>query len=427
MSKITGEIALYDCDKYDYYASVFSGLVAGMIDVLFVGAPGQSSLGNFTDEQTDNVVKKFASMCGWDPKKGKEDSIASAIGFLEKKFPVNYDMPYANFKEHGFTMAAKNHHIKSLAHCPDPIGLFFSIIDQFAGTATFISNGQIISVRTETQELQGGNFIAKLFCGFANWIGHIMSDVAGSSGGRGNSGRGSGVPIPFFEVFLLFDFGSFQVGKDRQTFAEVMTRVFQDGYDLRFGAAMAIPVLLNELFLRAFWAIKRHFYHELEWKKCIPSLKYKSLNKMLLIGNAGLCLVDTIDAGIRSGGNIVTFILRLNIVAWGRLIYLIFKYLTLSRAKIEYERKHIENMRIIKEIETRTEELRLELKQFLEEQQLIIDNNLKIATLAIAADDVDTTGAALNNIAQLFGAELQFTNFKEFDEFMLNPDTVFEL
>ncbi len=427
MSKITGEIALYDCDKYDYYASVFSGLVAGMIDVLFVGAPGQSSLGNFTDEQTDNVVKKFASMCGWDPKKEKEDSIASAIGFLEKKFPVNYDMPYANFKEHGFTMAAKNHHIKSLAHCPDPIGLFFSIIDQFAGTATFISNGQIISVRTETQELQGGNFIAKLFCGFANWIGHIMSDAAGSSGGRGNSGRGSGVPIPFFEVFLLFDFGSFQVGKDRQTFAEVMTRVFQDGYDLRFGAAMAIPVVLNELFLRAFWAIKRHFYHELEWKKCIPSLKYKSLNKMLLIGNAGLCLVDTIDAGIRSGGNIVTFILRLNIVAWGRLIYLIFKYLTLSRAKIEYERKHIENMRIIKEIETRTEELRLELKQFLEEQQLIIDNNLKIATLAIAADDVDTTGAALNNIAQLFGAELQFTNFKEFDEFMLNPDTVFEL
>lgn len=427
MSKITGEIALYDCDKYDYYASVFSGLVAGMIDVLFVGAPGQSSLGNFTDEQTDNVVKKFASMCGWDPKKEKEDSIASAIGFLEKKFPVNYDMPYANFKEHGFTMAAKNHHIKSLAHCPDPIGLFFSIIDQFAGTATFISNGQIISVRTETQELQGGNFIAKLFCGFANWIGHIMSDAAGSSGGRGNSGRGSGVPIPFFEVFLLFDFGSFQVGKDRQTFAEVMTRVFQDGYDLRFGAAMAIPVVLNELFLRAFWAIKRHFYHELEWKKCIPSLKYKSLNKMLLIGNAGLCLVDTIDAGIRSGGNIVTFILRLNIVAWGRLIYLIFKYLTLSRAKIEYERKHIENMRIIKEIETRTEELRLELKQFLEEQQLIIDNNLKIATLAIAADDVDTTGAALNNIAQLFGAELQFTNFKEFDEFMLNHDTVFEL
>lgn len=427
MSKITGEIALYDCDKYDYYASVFSGLVAGMIDVLFVGAPGQSSLGNFTDEQTDNVVKKFASMCGWDPKKEKEDSIASAIGFLEKKFPVNYDMPYANFKEHGFTMAAKNHHIKSLAHCPDPIGLFFSIIDQFAGTATFISNGQIISVRTETQELQGGNFIAKLFCGFANWIGHIMSDAAGSSGGRGNSGRGSGVPIPFFEVFLLFNFGSFQVGKDRQTFAEVMTRVFQDGYDLRFGAAMAIPVVLNELFLRAFWAIKRHFYHELEWKKCIPSLKYKSLNKMLLIGNAGLCLVDTIDAGIRSGGNIVTFILRLNIVAWGRLIYLIFKYLTLSRAKIEYERKHIENMRIIKEIETRTEELRLELKQFLEEQQLIIDNNLKIATLAIAADDVDTTGAALNNIAQLFGAELQFTNFKEFDEFMLNPDTVFEL
>lgn len=64
MSKITGEIALYDCDKYDYYASVFSGLVAGMIDVLFVGAPGQSSLGNFTDEQTDNVVKNLLVCAG---------------------------------------------------------------------------------------------------------------------------------------------------------------------------------------------------------------------------------------------------------------------------------------------------------------------------------------------------------------------------
>lgn len=432
MAKLTGEAALYDCDKWDYIAAVASGVLSGAIEVCCVGAPGDSKLGNFTDAQTDNIVKKFASMCGWKPRAGNEDNIASAIGFLEKKFPVNYDMQSANFTEYGFNMAAKNHHVKSLAHSPDIIGLFFSIVDQFYNTGTFISDGKIHVLRSKNFELQGDGFIAKVFCGFCNWFGHIMSDIAGSSGGRGSSsgGRGSGIPLPFYNMFLGFDFGKFQIGKDRQTFAEVMTRVFQEGYDLRFGAAMSIPVIFNELFLRAIWAIKRHFYHELPWKDCMPSLKNPGLNKMLLLGNAGLCLIDGVHAGVKSyekGGNVVTFVLNLNLIAWGRLVYLAFKYLTISKTKLEYERKHIENEKIIKEIEEKTKELKLEITEFLQEQRIIIDSNLELATIAIANDNVDDIGAALNNIAQLFGHELQFTTFEEFDDFMLDPNTELEL
>ena len=62
-------------------------------------------------------------------------------------------------------------------------------------------------IQTETFELQGGNFSAKLFCGVANWFGHIMSDIAGSSGSQG---RGSGLAIPFFELFQMCTFGEFQ-------------------------------------------------------------------------------------------------------------------------------------------------------------------------------------------------------------------------
>lgn len=436
MSKIVGEAALYECDKYDYYVSAISGLLSGVIDILFVGAPGRSALGNFTDKQTDEVVKKIAKFVGWEPSIEQSDNVKSAIGFLERKFTVGYDQATANFKEAGFNMSMKNHHLKSLAHSPDPIGWFFSILDQFNDTSTFISDGKFITLRGTGNgrdlewldeyvgEFLGHTFVAKLIAGTLNWLGHLASDVAGSSGAQG---RGSGLPLPFFWVFELCNFGKFTIGKDKQTLCELMTRVFQEGYDLRFGAATAIPVLINEIFVRFFWTLKRHYYNEIEWKKCWPKLENYSLHKMLLVSNATLCLADGIDAAIRSGGNALAFVLRLNIVAWGRLIYLIFKFLTISKARIEYERKHIENMQLIKAIEKRTEELRLEIKQFLEQQQLIIDNNLKIAALAIAANDVDVTGSALNNIAQLFGAELQFTNFNEFDEFMLDPETVLEL
>lgn len=82
----------------------------------------------------------------------------------------------------------------SLAHSPDIIGLFFSILNQFTSTASFVANGRLVTVATDTFELQGGNFIMKIMCGIANWFGHLMSDVAGSSGSHG---RGTGIVMPF--------------------------------------------------------------------------------------------------------------------------------------------------------------------------------------------------------------------------------------
>ena len=39
---------------------------------------------------------------------------------------------------------------------------------------------------------------------------------------------------------------------------------------------------------------------------------------MLLVGHGCLCLVDAADAAIRSWGNLMGFMLHLNVVAWGR-------------------------------------------------------------------------------------------------------------
>lgn len=170
------------CDKYDYLIAAFCGAVAGLVDVVFVGAPGLSKLGKMTDAATDDMVRKFAKMVGWDPTVGNESNVGSAIGYLERRYRVNYENASTKSVGGQFQMSTKNHHYKSLAHCPDIIGLFFSILDQFTNTASFLSDGKLIRVDTSGRnfELQGGNFVAKLFCGFCNWFGHIMSDIAGS-------------------------------------------------------------------------------------------------------------------------------------------------------------------------------------------------------------------------------------------------------
>lgn len=310
------------CDKYDYLIAVGCGVIAGIIDIFLVGAPGDSKLQNWTDAQVDKTVMLFAKTCGWSPKIGKENNVASAIGFLEKKFPVNYDQRHTGDVGNLFNMSTKNHHMKSLGHSPDIIGLFFSILNQFTSTSSFIHNGQLITIKTKNFELQGHNFISKLFCGVANWFGHIMSDIAGSSGA---SKRGSGVVIPFYELFQLCDFGSFQIGENKNTLATVATKVFQEGYDARFGITMAIPVVMCDLTIKLTWAIKHYFYHKRPLVECIPTKKHDDLRIMLIIGNGALCLMDGADAAIRSGGNWINFFLRLNIIAWFRLVLLVFR------------------------------------------------------------------------------------------------------
>lgn len=307
------------CDKYDYMIASTCGLIGGLVDVFFVGIPGKGSLSKWADNQTDNAVQRFAKLIGWKGpgKEGKET--ASAIGFLEKKFKVNYDHGTSHDTDGAVkNMSLSNHHVKSLGHSPDLVGLFFSILDQFCNTAHFVDKGNLITINTETFELSGSNVVSKIFSGFMNWLGHLFSDMAGSSGGRGkvDAGRGSGIPIPFYSLLQFINVGSF--GQHRQTFSTIAVKVFESGYDMRHGLAMAVPVLITELLTRMMWVIKRRFYHDQEWRDCVPSGNNPELRRMLLIGHGTLCLVDTTDAALRSGGNIVAFMVRSNLIAWTR-------------------------------------------------------------------------------------------------------------
>ena len=323
-----------ECDAFDYALAAASGVLCGLVDILFVKTPHEGAIGDVADDYFDESIKKLVKKIdSKSSKKVYDRKIQSAIQFLEDKASVAYDQKTTQeISKHlsdGFTdtiehLSAKNHHAKSLSHYPDIIGLIASICNQFTNTSTFLDNSKggitIVNGTGNNIELQGDTVPAKIFSGFINWYLHCASDIAGSNGTRGNGGIGMGLPIPFTEFFQFCNFGKFTNEKGQyQTFATVMTKVYEEGYDKRHGAATTIPVILNILLIRAIFVIKQHFYNNIDWSNLISLKTDPSLTRMITVGDGALCLMDLSEAVITSWGNWVVFFSHLNISAWSKL------------------------------------------------------------------------------------------------------------
>lgn len=253
----------------------------------------------------------------------------------------------------------------------------------------------------------------------ANWFGHIMSDVAGSSG---SVNRGTGIVIPFYELFGLCDFGEFQVDNDRNTLAVVATKVFQNGYDARFGLTMAIPVVLCDLLIKLIWALKHYFYHKRPINECIPNKRHDDLRVMLIMGNGTLCLLDGADAAFKSGGNCVEFMLRLNLIAWFRLAILVLKEICI-RVGISFpmQRQLEAFIRINEAVTQYLHELeQIDIERFIKETETY---NTFVAALDTSRDE-NTLNKFLVEQYVKFGIHKPYEG--DFDKFMNNPDSVLE-
>ncbi len=328
-----------DCDKLDYILAASSGALCGIIDCFLIGKPGESFFNEITDDWFADRTMDFAKLCH--PENKKFETLDSALRFLEEKFKVPYDQ--TGISDTGktiFGLNAKNHHFKSLAHNPSLLGLFFSILNQFSNTSHFITDSQLISLQNANNEweLQGKNVSSKLYCGFTNWIGHLISDVSGSSSSARARNRGMGIPSPLWtwsnDIIAIKAKLGLNTTETDKIINELALKIFEKGYDTRFQAAQSIPVFLNELIIRLIYSIRRLFkYYEettktersfsLMWKKCEP-FSNSTVKRMLTVAHGTFCLLDIGDAAMRSfvvgGGsfNVVEFILRLNIVGVGR-------------------------------------------------------------------------------------------------------------
>lgn len=82
-AKIIAQQGAKSCDKYDYLIATGCGVVAGLVDSFFVGMPGESKLGGWTDAQVDKAVMGFGKICGWNPRAEKKKAFPVLLVFLK--------------------------------------------------------------------------------------------------------------------------------------------------------------------------------------------------------------------------------------------------------------------------------------------------------------------------------------------------------
>ncbi len=326
-------------DKIDVTISIASGALTALIVDTFI--VGDISLINAKTEGEKRVNEFVVNIAKHLDKDGKVTDITSAVRFLEDKYPIPADSVTKSFG------GGTHHHLYDFSHHPTPIGWFFSVLSQFSQYAYGTDKtGAFIPIEIKYKGLETiyQNPINKIWNGTIDWIFHMVSDMAGSSGTIAKGGRGTGLPGPVLS--FLKEVSSNEkirnlVGKagktERDKFSVLVQNLFNgrfladhkaDGsvikgteipFDLRteLGLAheltkQAIPVIINECIVRAFFSITR-FVEELERKDVssisdLKKLDFKAflpfnnpeLNRMLLISSASFSTVDITAAGIKS-------------------------------------------------------------------------------------------------------------------------------
>lgn len=396
------------CDKLDYLTAAFSGAIGGLVDVFIVGSPLNSKAGKVTDQAAEKVVEEFAKLTNWNGSNG----IEGAVRHLERKFKVPYDQSIGSAAQEVFDMTPSNHHMKSLAHSPDIIGLVFSIINQFTGTSSFVDKGRVITYSSERQELVGRNFGSKLICGCVNWIGHLLSDIAGSSSSKAKGNRGSGIVAPFYELFGFLNFGKCKLVNskgefDFKTIANLATKIYEKGYDARFAATASIPCILSDFLTVFIWTLRELIGKRRKIGDVVRRIRHDSkLRIMLIVSNATLCVMDAVDAAVKSGGNLISFFLRLNLIAWYKLILRAIKELAIA---FNLEELLAEFFDMIKE------ELIIEIEKLKNKFESRYSRELALANSYINKLELAQKASDINNL-MIIGAERVEKAGKEFVE-----------
>ncbi len=304
-------------DKLDYLVSVASGILCGMLDILWVGAVDLESGRSLADEKVNAFVKKTAKLLGCE-----KDDMKSCVAFLEKRFPIPAD---GNTPDFG---GGLQHHLRDFAHHPTIIGLMFSLLTQFTeksyGTDV-AGNFLIVQVPEKSSVFIGSDVSEKILKGTLVWFFHLVSDVAGSSSTAGISG-GTGIPgpilsiakelsvLPLFKgirmgdnsisVFLSKLFNGTLLAKHDEKGKILKDTAFK--FDLRgeMGVAIelgkqAIPIIANECMVRVFYFIRRL---AVEMKKSqissIQDLSAIEWNKIKPYNNPTLTRMLTIATGV---------------------------------------------------------------------------------------------------------------------------------
>ena len=368
-------------DKLDYSIAIASGLLTGIIDILFVGKWDFASAKAWSNKEVHEQIISFAQQ---DPEYqafidrkrsvNEENRLNNAVEFLEKKYKLPGDHEW-NFQGSGIT--SKSHHLDDLCHHPTVIGLVCCVVVQFGGESIYSdSTGNPLNLPVTVNEygkFVGRNNVEKMFAGIINWFlnvaqtaanrkGHLMSDMAGSYSSTKRKTEGMGLPGGFLST--MKELSALPIFKDAN-FATNLSKAYQHGigkgknqidlgafnalfegasskFDMRTEMAIehelkrqVLPVVINEILVRACYFVRRLIAElktndsilNINWNNVIP-FGNRTIERMMTIATGTFTAIDTLDAviegAINSKANWAEFgrqvVLRLNFVGIGRFV-----------------------------------------------------------------------------------------------------------
>lgn len=229
----------YNLDKWDYAIAGCSGLLGGVLDLLFVRPPPKP--GMKWDTPVDGTFNKWVqdALNKWlPPELSKKLGNTYKIGAPDSSVWTDLvDAPQG-------VLNPLNHRLRSLAH--DPIlGFFFGVYDMIHGTCTVVVNGEVRQIPSTKGPSEGS-----LFQLLGRMFGHLLSDVNAPSA-KGN--RGMGLPAPFMGLLRMFE----HVNINGQSFGKQIEWMYINGYDFRQFLVTSIPVAIMEVIVRTFYVIKQ--------------------------------------------------------------------------------------------------------------------------------------------------------------------------
>ena len=463
LQRVNSELEKYtnNADKIDYALAVGSGILCGIIDSIFVGEFSLDEANQWGNEQTSAFVLRVAKTQGYNG-----DSPAGAIKYLEDMFPIAADKATNQFG------GGLQHHLRDFSHHPTPVGLVCSVLTQFTGKVygTDVHGAfQVVSLNEDGLSLIGKNFPEKIMFGTINWAFHMVSDMAGSSGSVMKGSLGTGLPGPL--VSMLKELSStplFQKMDENghKEFSVYISKLFNgtllgdrngDGklisarkFDLRteLGVArhvgrQAVPVIINECVIRAFYFIRRLAMElcrvnpkqfkditVLHWNTILP-FRNRTVERMVTISSMTFTVADTTDAAIHaaieSGGNWVLFsgrfVTRFNYIGVGRAAISIVKEVSNEKKETQLihekmllsEAKAALFLEQLQEFKTKLEE---RVSNYLVEDISAFVTGFDYMADGLASGDSDLVIKGNIIIQKVLGREPQFTNQEEFDVLM---------
>lgn len=228
--KTTADKAL-DLNNSDLVIACLAGGLAVIVDFIIVKVPKDMNikLNGKTVHHEGSPFTELLKEIG-KTKDGKE---AAWIQTLEKWFHVNYD---PSIKENIPGMYPNNHRVFSLGHDPSIIGLIWGIKDIVCGTFSYINKNGVLCI-----DKVAHTDIKKLFYAPILWLGNIFSDVFTSQG----------IPIPGTALLRTLQVGSF--GDKDRTIGQLVTYMYEKGYDLRHLATMSTCRLVIDVVVKIYY------------------------------------------------------------------------------------------------------------------------------------------------------------------------------